>query len=244
VFAPAKNKIPVWRLLLFGMLSKALVLQIVFGVPLGVLVMVLLLFVPAGTFYWPEGWLLLVLFVCYFVPAGLWLGKYRPELVKKRTSLKRPVKSWDTALVLLMGTALLAVLPVAALDAVAFRLSALPLVAKALGFACVALSLALMFWAIKENAFASRIVELQKGQKVVSTGPYAIVRHPMYTAFSVMVVGMALALGSLYALFPAALTILGLIARTALEDRELQKGLQGYKDYAKKVRYRLLPKIW
>ncbi len=203
-----------------------------------------LLFIPAGTVYWPEGWLLLLLFVCYFVPVGLWLGKHRPELVKKRTSLKRPVKSWDTAVVLLMGTALLAVLPVAALDAVAFRLSALPLEIKALGFACVALSLVVMFWAIKENAFASRIVELQKGQKVVSTGPYAIVRHPMYTAFSVMVVGMALALGSLYALLPAALAILGLIARTVLEDRELQKGLAGYREYAKKVRFRLLPGVW
>ncbi|MCX6799200.1 MAG: isoprenylcysteine carboxylmethyltransferase family protein [Candidatus Diapherotrites archaeon] len=211
---------------------------------LSMLLLGALLFVPASTLNWPEAWLLLGLFACYFVTAGLWLGKNRPETIKKRTSLKMPVKSWDTIVVSSMGITLLAVLPVAALDSVAFRLSAVPLEVKALGFAGVALSLGVMFWAIKENAFASRIVEMQKGQKVVSTGPYAIVRHPMYSAFSVMVVGMALALGSLYALLPAALTIFGLFARTVLEDRDLQKGLAGYKEYAKNVRYRLLPGVW
>ena len=203
-----------------------------------------LLFIPAGTLNWPEAWLLLALFACYFAPAGLWLAKNRPEVAKKRASLRMPVKSWDTVVVSFMSIALMAVLPVAALDAVAWKLTKMPLEIEALGFAGVALSLVLVFWAIKENAFASRIVEMQKGQKVVSTGPYAIVRHPMYTAFGIMVVGISLGLGSLYALLPAALTITGLVARTALEDRELQKNLQGYREYAKKTRYRLLPGVW
>lgn len=203
-----------------------------------------LLFVPAGTLDWPEGWLLLFLFACYFVPAGLWLGKHRPEIAKKRTSLRRPVKGWDAVIVSLLSIALLAIMPVAALDAVAFRLSAVPLEIKAIGFAGVACSLVLVFWAIRENAFASRIVEVQKGQKVVSTGPYAIVRHPIYSAFALLSVGMAIGLGSLYALAPALLTIVGLVARTALEDKELQENLPGYKEYAKEVRYRLLPGIW
>jgi len=224
--------------------KKNSVLRLSAAFALSTLLLGALLFIPAGTLNWPEAWLLLALFFCYFAPAGLWLRKHRPETAKKRTSLKMPVKNWDAVVVAFMSITLLAVLPIAALDAVAFRLSAVPLAIKALGFAGVALSLALMFLAIKENAFASRIVEMQKGQKVISTGPYAVVRHPMYTAFSVMVVGIALALGSLYALLPAVLTIIGLVARSVLEDRDLQKGLAGYKEYAKKVRYRLLPWVW
>jgi len=226
------------------MAQKRSALRLLAAFAFSMLLLGALLFIPAGTLNWPEAWLLLAIFACYFAPAGLWLSKHRPEVIKKRTSLKMPVKSWDTAVVCFMSIALLAVLPVAALDAVAFHLSAVPLEAKALGFAGVALSLAVLFLAIRENAFASRIVELQKGQKVVSTGPYAVVRHPMYTAFGVMVVGIALALGSLYALLPALLTVAGLAARTALEDRELQKSLQGYKEYTKKTRYRLLPGVW
>jgi len=87
-------------------------------------------------------------------------------------------------------------------------------------------------------------VEIQKNQKVVSTGPYKYIRHPMYSTSIIMVFNIALALGSLYAMIPAGLSSLALIIRTYFEDKTLQKELKGYKEYTKKTKYRLLPGVW
>ena len=97
---------------------------------------------------------------------------------------------------------------------------------------------------MKVNSYLLKTVEIQKNQKVVSKGPYKYVRHPMYSSSILMVFSIALALGSLYTLIPAAITAIALIIRTQLEDNTLSKELKGYKAYQKKVKYRLIPGVW
>jgi protein-S-isoprenylcysteine O-methyltransferase Ste14 len=101
-----------------------------------------------------------------------------------------------------------------------------------------------LMWAEAVNRFAEPSVRIQPGQRVVDNGPYAIVRHPMYVAAFPFFLGTALALGSCWALIPAVLASLILIVRTALEDRVLHNELPGYKEYAGRVRYRLIPRVW
>ncbi len=117
---------------------------------------------------------------------------------------------------------------------------------KAIGFAGIILWGYVHFSVLRVNSYVSRIVEVRvdQGQKVVSEGPYRIVRHPMYVGFIILFMSIPLALGSLYALIPGALLVVVLAIRTSLEDRTRQKELPGYSECAKKTRYRLLPGVW
>jgi len=117
---------------------------------------------------------------------------------------------------------------------------------KILGFIGVAFGLIIIFLVMKENAFASKVVRIDKegGQKVISTGSYAIVRHPMYTGFLLMFFGLAIALGSLFGLIPTAIITILIIIRIPLEEKVLYEGLEGYTEYTEKVKCRLIPKIW
>jgi protein-S-isoprenylcysteine O-methyltransferase Ste14 len=202
-----------------------------------------ILFVPAGTAYWPEGWLFIAFLVGYVAFVGSWLAKNNPELAKKRTSFKAPEKAWDKIAMVLLAVFMFGQLVVAGLD-YRFGWTAVHPALKAIGFAGIGFTLYTNFLVMRENTFASRIVEVQKGQKVIETGPYSVVRHPMYAGFLPFMIGTALALGSLYALLPGALSAIALIARAWMEDKTLQKELPGYKQYAEKVRYRLLPGLW
>lgn len=219
-------------------------LRLVFSAAFALFFVLAVLFVPAGSLDWPEGWLFVAVLFAYFLFAGGWLMKNNPGLAEKRSSLKVPVKGWDKIIMLFLGIFIVVLVVVAGLDAVRFKLTEMPFALKAIGFAGFGFGLYLNFLAMKENAFASRIVELQEKQRVVTTGPYAAIRHPMYSAFILMLASWPLALGSIYALAPAAICALLLAERTRLEDKELQKGLLGYKEYAKKVRWKIIPRVW
>jgi protein-S-isoprenylcysteine O-methyltransferase Ste14 len=106
------------------------------------------------------------------------------------------------------------------------------------------LGYSLIVWVLRENSYASRVVEVEQEQKVICSGPYAIVRHPMYLGFMIMYLLVGLALGSYWALIPAPLIILILVARIRNEEAVLLRELKGYADYVKKVRYRLIPAVW
>lgn len=204
-----------------------------------------ILFVPAGTLDWPEAWLFIALFLIYSALTGHWLRKNNPKLLKERTSLKSSNYGWDKLIVLSLTIFMLAQFIAAGID-YRFGWSEVPLALKAVGFVGVAFCLCMNFLVMRENTFLSRIVEVQKerNQKVISTGPYSIVRHPMYAGFVVLFACAPLALGSLYALIPGMFCGAALIVRTYLEDKMLQKELRGYKEYTKKVRYKLLPWVW
>lgn len=195
---------------------------------------------------WPEIWVFIGLCVLYSVPTSLWLKRNNPGLLKKRLFMKRSSrgwKAWDKAVMSGLILFSLASMVVAGLDAV-FGWSHVPLPLEALGFAGVIPTFVTSFLVMRENAYLSKLVEIQKGQKVVTTGPYAYIRHPMYASFVIFFLCLPIALGSFFALVPGALTVILLLIRTHLEDKMLHKELAGYVEYVKKTRYRILPHVW
>jgi protein-S-isoprenylcysteine O-methyltransferase Ste14 len=181
--------------------------------------------------------------------AGLVLAVFRrdPELVRERLSRRPGVPRWDRVYAAASGALFLANVVAAALDV--GRLEAgggVPAPLRALGLAGIAAGLALMGWAMRVNTFFSRAVRIQRerGHRVVSAGPYRFVRHPGYLAAFLWWTGFNLAVGSwLGAALSLAVDAL-VVVRTALEDRFLQRELEGYADYARRVRYRLVPGVW
>jgi protein-S-isoprenylcysteine O-methyltransferase Ste14 len=132
------------------------------------------------------------------------------------------------------------------LDAIRYRWSSVPFFVRVFGFAAIIATLLLISWVMRENTYLSRVVEIQKekGHKVITTGPYRYVRHPMYGAVIIQLICVPLALGSLLALIPAAFLIMLMVIRTHLEDETLQLELEGYKAYSEKVKFKLFPGIW
>jgi protein-S-isoprenylcysteine O-methyltransferase Ste14 len=210
-----------------------------------VLIFAILVFVPAGTLFWPEGWLFLGIYIVCSLVFGAWMLRNNPAYLEGRLKVEsQPGKVWDKVLTLAMGAFFIAIFAIAGLDVFHAHWSRLPVLAEALGFAGILISLALVFLVMKENPYSTRIVDITKDQKVISTGPYSIVRHPMYVGAILFYISIAIALGSLYALLPALCGAALYVLRTSLEDKTLQKELGGYKEYVKKVRYRLVPGVW
>ncbi len=214
----------------------------------GVALSLALIFGSAGTWRWPEAWIFFGLYLTSLATVFRWLKKNDPGLFKERTSRrgKKNVKTWDK-IILRVYTALLVVLIVATgLDAVRYRWTRVPLALKFFAFLGFVPAGMIMFWAMRENTFLSETVRIQqeRGHRVCTTGPYHFVRHPMYLGIILFYSCLPLALGSFYGLIPAGLIIMLFILRTHLEDRTLRKELPGYEEYAKQVRYKLLPSVW
>jgi len=205
-----------------------------------------LIFIPAGTLSWPEAWILLLLYGAVVAGIMAWWKKNAPDLLKERMTRHKEAKSWDRIIMLAYTLILIIALAIPGFDAVRFRWSSVPLLGKVLGFLGYVPSMGLALWAMKENAFLSDVVRIQqeRGHAVCRTGPYRFVRHPMYLGVIVVFLCFPLSLGSLYAYIPVALIVLLFILRAALEDRTLRKELPGYEDYARTVRFRLLPGVW
>lgn len=201
-----------------------------------------LLFLPAGTLDWWQAWLLIgILFAPMFV-AGLVLLKKRPALLEKRLNA-REAQAEQRAVILLSGLMFLAAFVAAGLNH-RFRWIVLP---DAVCWAAAAVFLfayALYAEVLRENAYLSRTVEVQEDQKLVDTGLYGIVRHPMYTSTLLLFLAMPLVLGSAIS-FAITLAYIPIIAaRIRNEERVLEEGLEGYGDYMARVRYRLIPFVW
>ena len=204
------------------------------------------IFVPAGTLKWTEAWLFIILYAVAVTAAIFWMKKKAPDLLKERMKKKKDAKSWDKIFMALYSTTLIFTLILPGLDAVRFHWSTVPLIAKILAFIGYIPGSGIAFWAMKENAFLSDVVRIQedRGHTVCTKGPYKYVRHPMYVGVILIIVCFPFSLGSLYALIPALIIVILFFIRTALEDKTLQEELPGYKEYAQKVRYRLIPGIW
>jgi len=207
------------------------------------LVLAGLLFASSGRLDWVWAWA--------YLGAGLAILTVNvlvvpPELIAERGQPGRNVKRWDRVLTDLAGLPTLGLPIVAGLDR-RFPWSAqLAPVVHLIGLAFFVLGQGLFSWAMASNTYFSTVVRIQtdRGQIIATGGPYRYVRHPGYTGYAVSSLGASLALGSLWALIPAGLIACLLVVRTVLEDRTLQAELPGYKDYARRVRYRLLPGIW
>lgn len=188
-----------------------------------------LVFFTAGSLRWPNLWIFLGFYAVATTGFMLWLRKRHPGLLKERMSNKPDAKRWDKVVVQSFTTCIVAVFIVAALDAVRFHWSRVPPAVQWTAFAALALAWAIVVWAARENAFLSSYVRIQtdRGHRVCTTGPYRIVRHPMYFADIIICIGIPLFLGSLWALIPAALAAALFVLRTALEDRTLRRELPG-----------------
>ena len=207
-----------------------------------------LLFGAAGTVRWPAAWAYLILFITGACWLTLWLARRDPGLLAER--LKSPLQKgqpfWDKIFILLMMIAWCAWLVLMGLDAVRFRWSVMPVWLQCVGAAMIVLSFWMFGRVFRENPFLTAVVRIQteRGHRVVSTGPYATVRHPLYASMLIYLPATALMLGSWAGLAASVVFLGGLVFRTAMEDRELQRGLTGYTEYAARVRYRLIPFIW
>lgn len=211
------------------------------------LVFALALFLPAGTLAWSAGWIYLILFFGFVFAVTLWLFKYNPGLLKERmTMFKANQKSWDKLFFALMELCFFAWFVLMALDAVRFRWSHIPAWLQIVGAIVLLCSFLLFFLTFRENSYLSPMVRVQKdrGQTVISSGPYHYVRHPMYAAMLLFIPGTTLLLGSWYGLL-AGLFLVGMVARRAvLEERTLRAELSGYDAYMTRVKYRFVPHVW
>ncbi len=208
-------------------------------------VMGLLLFVPAGTVRYWQAWVYLSIFTGASVLTTLYLMRKDRALLERRmhggpTAEKRPAQKF---IMLCTSIGFIALLVVPALDR-RFGWSALPLAGVLIGDMLVAVGFWLVFLVYRENPFTSATIEVAEDQKVISSGPYAIVRHPMYASASLYLLGTPLALGSYWGLVPIAAIVPFLIWRLLDEERFLAGNLPGYTDYQKRVRHRLFPFVW
>jgi protein-S-isoprenylcysteine O-methyltransferase Ste14 len=223
--------------------------KLVFHTSVYLVVLALLLFVPAGTLAWPQAWIYLALTATAGLGSGLRLARHDPDLVNERLKpiIQRDQKSWDRPLIGVFLVLYIAWVVLIALDAKRFHWSGpMPVPLQVLGAILLCITFYAMWLVMRENSFAAAVVKVQKerGHKVVSTGPYALVRHPMYAGMIPMLVGTPLLLGSWWGLLFSALLLLMLAVRAVLEERTLGAELDGYADYAGRVRYRLIPRIW
>lgn len=205
-----------------------------------------ILFLLAGRLDWPMAWVFLALFTILVAGNIVVLVRVNPAVIEGRLRGGRGVKRWDLALMPVMAVLTVGTVVVAALDQRFAWSPAMPLWLQVAAAPVITAGDLLFLWAMATNRFFSKVVriEVERGHRVVIGGPYAYVRHPGYVGWGVMWAALPLLLGSLLAYIPAGLSIALIVVRTALEDRALRAELDGYKAYARHVRYRLLPGIW
>ena len=208
----------------------------------GLILVMLLLFIPAGTLRYSGGWLFIALLFIPMLIMGFVLIRKDPALLEKRLNAKE-TQSEQKGVVAVSGIMFLAGFILAGLDH-RFGWTRIPGWAVAAG-AVIFLGGYLMYAEVmRENSYLSRTVEVQSGQKVIDTGLYGIVRHPMYTATILMFLAMPVILGSLVSLAVFLIYPVVIVRRIGNEEEVLEKGLEGYTEYKKKVKYRLMPFIW
>src|SRR5271169_1946469 len=208
-------------------------------------VMAITIFVPAGAVDYWQAWVFLIAFFLPPLAITIYLMKNDPKLLERRTSagLGAEQERSQNIIQALAALAFIAMFIVSSLDH-RFGWSAVPAYVTVLGDILVLLGFYFVFLVFKENTFASGTIEVVAEQRVISTGPYALVRHPMYIGALVMLVGVPLALGSWWGLLAIVPMTLVMVWRLLDEEKFLAKNLAGYCEYQNKVRYHLLPLIW
>jgi protein-S-isoprenylcysteine O-methyltransferase Ste14 len=225
-----------------------MVVRLVVNTAAWIAIMGALLFGAAGTVHWPAAWAFLAEMAVLGTGSGLWLARHDPALLEERLSVfvQRGQTHWDQVFMVCAGFGWTAWLVLMGLDAQRFHWSAVPSSLQALGGAGMAVSIVFVCFVFRENSFASPVVKIQRerGHRVIDTGPYAFVRHPMYSGAIVYLAGMALLLGSWWGLACVPLITAGLGYRAVREEGVLAAQLPGYDAYVARVRYRLIPYVW
>jgi protein-S-isoprenylcysteine O-methyltransferase Ste14 len=209
----------------------------------------LVLLVCGGDFGWWQAWLYSLLIFAAGIGGRIWAEQRHPGLMAERQSMEniKSAKAWDKVLAPLMALSIgFPMVIVAGLDHRYGWSPVFPLWLIVIGFILITPGYAFATWALAENRFFSSVVRIQtdRGHVVCDSGPYRIVRHPGYAGNIPPLLGIVLALGSVWTLIPAAVALIITVIRTVLEDQTLQEELPGYRDYARRVRYRLIPGIY
>jgi protein-S-isoprenylcysteine O-methyltransferase Ste14 len=209
----------------------------------------LILLACGGDFGWWQAWVYSLLIVAAGIGGRMWAEQRHPGLMAERQNIEniQNAKAWDKVLAPLMAVSIgFPMVIVAGLDHRHGWSPDFPLWLIVLGFILISLGYAFAAWALAENRFFSSVVRIQtdRGHVVCDTGPYRVVRHPGYAGNIPPLVGIVLALGSVWTLVPAAVALIIAVIRTSLEDQTLQEELPGYRDYARRVHYRLIPGIY
>lgn len=223
-------------------MNKKLIFQALFKLLLGLLLVFLLIFIPAGTLKFTNGWILMgILFIPMFIFGIILIFKDK-ELLKSRLDAKEKEKK-QSIIIKLSGLMFIAGFIVAGLD---FRFKWFILPKWITYIFIIIFLLSYLMWGIvlKQNAYLSRTIKVTQNQKVIDSGLYSVIRHPMYTASLFLFLSMPLVLGSLISFFIFLVYPVIIIMRIIYEEKYLEKNLAGYIEYKKKVKYRLIPFIW
>lgn len=215
----------------------------VFG---NLLVVAVILFTASGRLDWVWAWVYVGVGAGILVISAVVILPTTPELAAERSRVAANTQSWDRVAVALIVISGAGIFLVAGLDERCGWSPGLAVMIHVAALAVMILTQTIFIWAMASNRFFAKTVRIQeeRAHAVASGGPYRFVRHPGYAANIVTMLAVSLLLGSLWALIPAGLSAIAFIVRTALEDKTLQRELDGYADYARQVRYRLVPGIW
>jgi protein-S-isoprenylcysteine O-methyltransferase Ste14 len=228
-------------------MRKSRIVLILFQVVSTLAIYALPVFIPAGIRAWLSAWIFLGLWFAFWLLILIWLYIQNPELFWERMlTTTSGQKVWDKILVPLLYGAIFLWLLFTAFDAGRFHWSSVPQSVEIIGAFILCASFVLFFLTFRANSYLSTIVRVQKdrGQVVVTTGPYHFVRHPMYAATLVFFVGTPLLLGAWYGVLASPIVAIVLAWRAVLEEKALQKDLPGYDEYMTRTKYRLIPFVW
>jgi protein-S-isoprenylcysteine O-methyltransferase Ste14 len=221
---------------------KSLLKKIIIRFSLGILILGLLILWPAGTFNYWQFYVTIAVLIVPMLFVLLYFLKKDPMFLERRLRVREKEKQ-QKRIQLIFTFFFLFGFILSGLDK-RFGWSAVPTQIVILVDLLILLSYIMVFFVFKQNSYASRIVEVEKSQKVISTGLYGIIRHPMYTGIIVMYTLLPIALGSYWGLLPMATIPLALVLRILNEEKVLRNELPGYEDYCKKTKYRLIPFLW
>jgi protein-S-isoprenylcysteine O-methyltransferase Ste14 len=207
-----------------------------------------ILLFAAGDWRWPQGWVFLAEIGLSSFMVSFWLLRHDPALLESRLSppMRRDQMPWDRIFILAVAVVFIGWMVLIGLDARRFGWSHMPLWAEVLGAVLIALGMVLIWQTFRFNTFAAPQVRVQRARahRVVTDGPYRIVRHPMYAGAALYLLGMPLLLGSWWGVVAVPLLVVGMALRAVGEERMLRRELPGYDEYARRVRFRLIPGIW
>ena len=223
-------------------MKKGLLKDALIKIAFGIVAMGLLLFIPAGTIHWLDGWLLMIILFVPMFFAGLVMYAKAPDLLRSRLRAKE-TQSEQKDVIKYSGLMFLAAFIIAGLN-YRFQWIKMPRAIVWIGVAIFLLAYCLFGEVLRENQYLSRVIEVQEDQTVVDTGLYGIVRHPMYTATVLLFLSMPLVLNSLISFIIMLAYIPIIVKRIKNEEEVLETELKGYKEYKQKVKYRLIPFIW
>ncbi len=221
-----------------GRLKKTVAVRFVFAL----LILGLMFFWPAGTFRYWQAWTYIALLFILMLGAFVYLIRKDPELLERRMRAKEK-EPRQKVITSLSTPVFLAIFLLPGFDH-RYGWSSVPVLVVVAADILALAGYGLFVRVLRENSYASRIVEVEETQMVITTGPYALVRHPMYVGIMIMFVFTPLALGSYWAVLPALMVVLVLVARILNEEKVLLAGLPGYREYKQRVRFRLIPGVW